>query len=136
MIKRKHVFLLCVSFYHESGCVSHFVSHHKSGRVSFYHKSGRISHSVYRETGIRMARLCFISSLKSALPARTEQWQRPILSCSYYFFSFLDTLSKNLLMMKHNSYMGLSSPLPTHVFLPFIPRSNDLGYHWNIISLM
>jgi hypothetical protein len=62
-----------VSFYHESGSVSHSVYHHESGHVS---------HFVYREMSVRMAHLRVVSPLKSVLSARVEQWQRLILPCS------------------------------------------------------
>jgi hypothetical protein len=40
------------------------------------------------------------------------------------------------MVTKHNSYKGWSSPPLLLLFLPLIPRSNDLDYHWNIIFLM
>jgi hypothetical protein len=106
-------------FYHKSGCVSHSVSHHKSGHVSFYHESRCISHSVYRETSVKMTRFCFVCPLKSMLPARAEQWRHSILHCSFPIltisFSFLGAISKNLVVTKHNSCKGQSSPPSTPV---------------------
>jgi hypothetical protein len=113
--------VLLVSDYTSKGdarCSGHVSFYHESGRVSFYNKSGRVSYSVYREMSVRMVCLCFISPLKSTLSARAEQWWCPILPYSYHFFPFLDALSKNLVVMKHNSYKGLSSPPYSCCFCP------------------
>jgi hypothetical protein len=65
------------------------------GNVSFYYKSRYISHSVYRETSIRMAHLCFIPPYK----AHSQLGQNnggarscPVLAISFPFW------------MKYNSY--------------------------------
>jgi hypothetical protein len=96
-------------FYHESRRVSHSVFHHESGCLLFFIKVGA-SHIPYIERPALEWCVSISYPPLSMISARAEQWRHPILPCYSHvltiFFHFWMRLSKNLMVMNHNSCKG------------------------------